>query len=135
MNAKTKVIWTAIGVITLVITIGIVGFIYFSKPPSVAQPSIMQHGGGVIPTSEISVNVSTREGTAPLTVTFIAPSTIAPVMKTGNPSYTWDLGDGTKATGRIATHTYEKPGVYTVVVEGIDEFGHTYRETITIKVK
>jgi PKD repeat protein len=35
----------------------------------------------------------------------------------GNPgSLHWDLGDGATADGASAKHTYQKPGVYRVVV-------------------
>jgi len=35
---------------------------------------------------------------------------------TGPLTYTWDLGDGTAAEGKVITHTYDAAGVYTVVM-------------------
>ncbi|MHC1706391.1 MAG: PKD domain-containing protein [Bacteroidales bacterium] len=38
-------------------------------------------------------------------------------------AYTWDLGDGTTATGSAPVHTYAAPGNYTVTLTSIDAAG------------
>ncbi len=49
-------------------------------------------------------------------------------------SLTWDLGDGTTATGWSATHSYDGPGEYTVTLTATAESGCTtsHSETITV---
>ena len=55
-----------------------------------------------------------------------------------NPRYEWDFGDGTQATGPQASHTYEQPGEYTVVLrvrdDFLDQWGFAYETTTTITV-
>lgn len=48
-------------------------------------------------------------GHAPLVVTFIATST--------NDEVVWSFGDGTTAQGDTVTHTYDRPGTFTVSLE------------------
>ncbi|HHW77384.1 MAG TPA: PKD domain-containing protein, partial [Xanthomonadaceae bacterium] len=53
-------------------------------------------------------SASPRSGTAPLTTTFTNTST-------GTiDSYSWNFGDGSTSTAQNATHSYTKPGTYTV---------------------
>jgi len=54
---------------------------------------------------------STANGVAPLLVTFQDRS-IGVVD-----SYRWDFGDGGTSSGQTAVHTYNQPGLYTVVLE------------------
>ncbi|MBP2145088.1 PKD repeat protein [Methanofollis sp. W23] len=49
-----------------------------------------------------------RSGVAPLEVAFTDLSTGSPT------SWAWDFGDGTGSTAQFPTHTYTKPGTYTV---------------------
>ena len=49
--------------------------------------------------------------------------------------YTWDWGDGETSVGANARHTYERPGVYKVVVVAVDDDGREYRRTREIEVK
>lgn len=54
----------------------------------------------------------------------------------GGYSFTWDFGDGTRATGPTVTHEYANPGSYTPVVTVMDAVGVTNRTqlaTITIR--
>lgn len=70
------------------------------------------------PTAVATANVST--GVAPLTVSFDATgSTDSRGYRiTG---YTWNFGDGTTATGAVATHTYTTAGTYTVTLTAISD--------------
>ena len=47
--------------------------------------------------------------------------------------YRWDWGDGTTATGLLATHSYESPGTYTVTFTA-DNDGATDTESMTVTV-
>jgi large repetitive protein len=38
-------------------------------------------------------------------------------------TWTWDLGDGTRASGQQVKHRYERPGTYTVELEVVDNSG------------
>ena len=60
-----------------------------------------------------------RDGCAPLTVTFTN-------ITVGDPANAqWEFGDGTAGRGLLnATHTYAKPGVYTVALHVQDRFGN-----------
>src|SRR2546430_17568095 len=66
------------------------------------------------------------------TITFAATATGGD----GGYSFTWDFGDGTRATGPTVTHGYATPGSYTPVVTVMDAVGVTNRTqlaTITIR--
>ena len=62
-------------------------------------------------------------GEAPLPVRFDATSVEGPDGKIV--SYAWDFGDGAKALGATAAHTYEKAGTYTASLQIKDAQGRT----------
>jgi PKD repeat protein/Zn-dependent protease len=62
-------------------------------------------------------SVSSDGGNVPLTVVF------ADMTTGGAGSWVWDFGDGTSATVQNPTHTYTKPGIYTVTLSVTNEFG------------
>lgn len=49
-------------------------------------------------------------------------------------SYSWDLGDGTTATGETTTHTYATPGSYSVTLTVTDDQGSTDTRTSSVIV-
>lgn len=73
----------------------------------------------------------------PPVAAFTVPSTVnadSPVQFDGSASsdpdgtvtgYSWDFGDGSTATGATPSHTYAKPGVYTVTLIVTDNAGKT----------
>jgi len=62
-------------------------------------------------------------GETPLPVRFDATSVEGPAGKIV--SYAWDFGDGAKAEGATAAHTYAKAGTYTVALQIKDAQGRT----------
>ena len=50
-------------------------------------------------------------------------------------SYAWDFGDGTKATGAKTTHSYKRPGNYTMTLTTADAAGNTNTTHTTVTVK
>ncbi|MCP2519516.1 PKD domain-containing protein [Candidatus Aminicenantes bacterium AC-708-M15] len=66
---------------------------------------------------DFSCNKTT--GLAPLTVNFNAQVFTIPSHKIK--SYKWDFGDGRTGTGKSVSHTYLKPGIYTVSLTVIKE--------------
>jgi chitodextrinase len=38
-------------------------------------------------------------------------------------TYTWDLGDGTRATGEVISHTYDQAGLYTITLTATNRCG------------
>lgn len=49
-------------------------------------------------------------------------------------SYDWDFGDGTFGNGVITTHTYQTPGIYTVILTVKDDKDATSSYQISIKI-
>lgn len=88
-----------------------------------------------MPKLRLTASVTPTSGTAPLKVTGRAYG-----VKEGSAKselkYIWDFGDGTTAVGGDQTHTYEKPGTYSVLIILEDEaLGISERKTIKVTVK
>jgi PKD repeat protein/Zn-dependent protease len=66
---------------------------------------------------KVNFSVSSATGILPLTVTFTDRTSGSPR------SWIWDFGDGSASTVQNPTHTYTKPGTYTVTVSSANEFG------------
>jgi len=71
------------------------------------------------------------KGKAPLKVAF---KTEKP-QKIPNPQYSWSFGDGSFGAGRKVSHTFEKPGVYQVLVKVTNAKGALGEDELRIKVK
>jgi len=50
-------------------------------------------------------------------------------------SYVWSFGDGSTANGKVVSHVYNKPGVYTVTLVVTDNFGLTSSKEYKLTVK
>lgn len=66
----------------------------------------LQKSGNVAPKADFSA--SPRDGESPLTVRFSDKSTSSPT------SWSWSFGDGGTSTEQNPSHTYLRPGIYTV---------------------
>ena len=49
-------------------------------------------------------------------------------------TYQWRFGDGTNTTGPTPTHTYSRPGIYTVALTVSDDGGNTDTDTVVVTV-
>jgi len=72
-----------------------------------------------------------RGATAGVLVTFDASTSTDNI---GIVSYEWDFGDGAKAYGKIVTHIYTNPGIYTVTLIVKDSAGNTATQAISVTV-
>lgn len=73
----------------------------------------------VDPVPQVAATVSPINGTVPLRITVSAN-----VQGGGTPySAHWSFGDGTNASGLVATHTYRVAGTFVVSVQVVDRFG------------
>lgn len=84
-------------------------------------------------TSSVKVSIPTSNfsgsplfGCGPLTVNFSDASSSS---GTGITSWSWDFGDGNSSTQQNPTHTYQTPGVYTVILTATDSNGCTNSHT------
>lgn len=75
----------------------------------------MPYADGEALRPEARIQATPTEGVPPLTVSFQAVTTAARTD--------WDLGDGSKATGREVRHTYTEPGIYSVTLTATDAAG------------
>jgi chitodextrinase len=59
-----------------------------------------------------------------------------PCAPANNPiaTYSWDFGDGARATGQRATHSYGPPGTYVVRLTVTDFVGRSATTSLTVKV-
>ena len=49
-------------------------------------------------------------------------------------TFSWDFGDGSKGSGKSPSHTYDKPGKYTVKLTVTDENGASATDTTTVEI-
>lgn len=79
-----------------------------------------------------SISATPRSGDAPLVVRLDANGSSDPDGPIT--SYTWDLGDGSTATGDTLSHTYTAPGTYRVELTVTDNSGATDQTSTYISV-
>ena len=103
-------------------------------------------GGDRCPIDQLPYQLSSDFNTLPV-ASFTADPTLgeAPLVvnfdASGSPddgsivSYEWDYGDGT-GSGLTTSHTYDAPGIYTVILTVTDDYGFadTTSQTITVGV-
>ncbi|MFW6071679.1 MAG: PKD domain-containing protein [Candidatus Bipolaricaulota bacterium] len=83
------------------------------------------------PTASFSADPST--GGAPLQVTFDASNSEDPDGIIDE--FEWEFGDGNTGNGRVADHTYEDTGEYTITLTVTDNDGSTETTTETVTVE
>ena len=115
--------------------------ITFSTPGSYLVTLIVSDGQNI--SSEVNKTITVTDGSpiaaftatpdagaAPLDVTFDASGSSDPAG--GTLTYSWDLGNGTTATGVTATATYAAIGDYTVTLTVTNQAGQIDTDTKTI---
>jgi gliding motility-associated-like protein len=93
------------------------------KRPWGSQPEVQDDNSESL---SVSIFANTFSGDAPLTVDFMNQSTA--------PSLTWDFGDGTSSRENSPSHTFDKPGNYTVKLSAKTSKGIIY-DKVNIEVK
>lgn len=96
--------------ITLTITNGLCTLYYDPPPFNFGEPDTTPVSTGNPGTPE------EQRGCAPLTVNF---TNVVP----GSAIWHWDFGDGDTSSVQFPSHTYEDPGVYTVILSTWDTLG------------
>ncbi len=69
-------------------------------------------------------------GPAPLAVAFVAD----PPESVTDPVYSWQFGDGATASGPSVSHTFDKPGIYKVLLKVTNASGALGQDELRIKV-
>ena len=82
------------------------------------------------PTADVSANRTTQKVEEP--ISFDASGSSDPDGRITD--YTWDLGDGTTATGPTVEHAYGSAGTYEVSLTLTDDKGKSATETVAIAV-
>ncbi|MGA7205030.1 MAG: PKD domain-containing protein, partial [Specibacter sp.] len=82
-------------------------------------------GGG---TFNVSGNADQFAGATPLVTRFTAKSKNA----TGDVIYRWRFDDGTTSQEQNPTHSFPRPGYYTVILDAHDEEGNNDRQTFLL---
>jgi len=65
------------------------------------------------------------------TLSFIGGQSVWDILEY---NYNWNFGDGTNDTGNKVTHSYNRPGEYTVILSILDEHNFTATDSVTIIV-
>jgi PKD domain len=84
-----------------------------------------ESGGG---TFDVTGNADHFAGPTPLISRFTATSKNAK----GDVSYRWRFDDGTTSREQNPTHSFPRPGYYTVIVDALDEEGNNDRQTFLL---
>lgn len=87
-------------------------------------------------TNEIRVHVNSPQFTLliPDSTTLLANTTFTAISSQQGFNAIWDFGDGSYAKDLISSHSYTKPGVYTLNVKFYDKFNNEFIESRQIKV-
>ncbi|UCE75396.1 MAG: PKD domain-containing protein [Methanomassiliicoccales archaeon] len=84
------------------------------------------------PISNAGVDISVYEDEQ---VTFDGSGSIDTPSDQGSLKYSWDLGDGTEATGKNLVNTYTKAGLYSVMLTITDNDGAKTQDVIAVDVE
>jgi cytochrome c len=102
---------------------------YGASGTATVQVTVANPPGNGAPT--VRAAADPKSGTAPLRVRFSAAGS----DPDRDPlTYVWEFGDGGKAGGATATHTYAQAGTYTAKVTVKDPGGRTGTATVTVTV-
>ena len=82
-------------------------------------------GSGTI---EVTANLDRFAGPVPLTGKFSAK----PKNAKGKVYYRWRFDDGTQSEQQATTHTFPRPGYYTVILDARDESGNNARQSLLL---
>lgn len=88
----------------------------FHSGRPVGEVGFAWRDGAVPPGPEVAIDTSADSGTAPLAVTLTGSGLSGGL-------YAWDLGNDETAEGTVAQATYLAPGLYPVVLDGLDASG------------
>jgi PKD repeat protein len=102
---------------------------YGSEGPEQVQVVVYNAPGNGAPTVQAAADPAS--GAAPLRVRF---SSAASDPDGDRVSTVWDFGDGVRAGGAAAVHTYRTPGTYTATVTVTDPSGMTGSATVQVTV-
>ena len=126
----------------VIISSPVVSHIYSSETSSYTVVLTIYGDDGLVSTDSIKVVVSARPQIQAMVPTecyvdekieFDASSSID--IDGYIVSYVWSFGDGTTSLGKIVSHTYKKPGVYTINLVVTDNVGLTSSKEFKIEVK
>jgi len=106
-------------------------FNYTFPPRSLTLIELQATSGSTATPPTAVITATPLQGRAPLTVTFDGSGSKA-AGGAQIVSYSWDFGDGSKATGMILSHTYTNPGTYTAYLSVKDSAGLSGTATVTI---
>jgi hypothetical protein len=84
-----------------------------------------ESGGGNF---DVSANADQFAGPTPLLARFTAKSKNAK----GDVTYRWRFDDGTTSREQNPTHSFPRPGYYTVILDALDEEGNNDRQTFLL---
>jgi PKD domain len=79
-------------------------------------------------TLTVTANLDRFAGPVPLTGKFSAK----PKNAKGKVYYRWRFDDGTQSEQQATTHTFPRPGYYTVILDARDESGYNARQTLLL---
>ncbi len=97
----------------------------FAPPKQDYAIRLIRYAPGETIRPEARATCDKHEGTAPLTVRFATP---------WRKACHWDFGDSTSSTESSPTHTYDKPGMYTVTLTVTDDGGVSGSATLPVLV-
>lgn len=104
---------------------------WFSKNKDATLSRILYSEANKIPVAKMEVD--TEYGSAPLTVNFNAEKSYD-FDEDDQLSYTWEIAGEVFSEEEMASYTFEKPGIYNVVLRASDKSGDFSEDKIAINV-
>ncbi len=119
------------GLVSFALTGGTTNSAYYSSREGANPPElVLELSSGTLPPPVASFSGTPLSGPASLQVSFTDTSSGSPT------SWSWDFGDGGSSSERDPVHTYDTPGVYTVILDvsnsaGLDSLTRLDYVTVT----